>query len=420
MNKRLLITLLAFGLIAAGSWTAIQYAKGYRPNLKNKTVSATGLLVANSFPNGASVYLNDKLTTATDNTLNLPPEQYDVKIIKDGYIPWEKTLAVKKELVVQTNADLFKNAPDLQSLSSTGAINPVPSPDGLKIAFSVASSSAKNKNGLWIFDMQQKALSFSSNLRQVAAGNAEYDFSQAGIIWTPDSSQILDVFNNNNILLDAGKTNSPDSFKDVSAQLPILIKDWQDQLNKKNKEEVLKLPREMQDIASSSAKMVFFSPDGEKMLYTATASASIKTGLIPPLPASDTEPEERDIVPGRIYVYDLKEDKNFFVAEVGEDMPAADSAWHSLPAELENIQKQYSPLYFQKIQWHPSKRHLILLENKKINIMEYDGANKAAVYNGPFEDSFVYPWPDGSRLLVLTNLNKETPNISNLYAVGVK
>ncbi len=420
MNKRLLITLLAFGLIAAGSWTAIQYAKGYRPNLKNKTVSATGLLVANSFPNGASVYLNDKLTTATDNTLNLPPEQYDVKIIKDGYIPWEKTLAVKKELVVQTNADLFKNAPDLQSLSSTGAINPVPSPDGLKIAFSVASSSAKNKNGLWIFDMQQKALSFSSNLRQVAAGNAEYDFSQAGIIWTPDSSQILAVFNNNNILLDAGKTNSPDSFKDVSAQLPILIKDWQDQLNKKNKEEVLKLPREMQDIASSSAKMVFFSPDGEKMLYTATASASIKTGLIPPLPASDTEPEERDIVPGRIYVYDLKEDKNFFVAEVGEDMPAADSAWHSLPAELENIQKQYSPLYFQKIQWHPSKRHLILLENKKINIMEYDGANKAAVYNGPFEDSFVYPWPDGSRLLVLTNLNKETPNISNLYAVGVK
>jgi hypothetical protein len=416
MNKRALITFIAFILIAAGSWIAIRFAKGYRPNLSEKTIAATGLLVANSSPNGASVYLNDKLNTATNNTLNLPPGDYLVKIIKDGYLPWQKELIIKKELVTQANAELFKNAPDLQSLTSTGGINPVPSPDGTKIAFAIASASAERKNGLWVMDMGPRTISFSSNQKQIAANTAQYDFSQARFFWTPDSQQILAVFKNSRLLLEADKTNNPGTFQDVTLRLPLLINEWQEELTLIQHEQLAKLPEEMQYIATASAKLVFFNKEEEKMLYTATASATIKENLIPPLLATNTQPEEREIKPNRTYVYDLVEDKNFLIKEGdNSDIPNIPTG---LPLALEELQQQYSPLFFNTVQWYPTGEHLVLLEQGKINILEYDGTNKVAVYNGPFEDSFVFPWPGGSRLVVLSNLNKETP--SNLYGVGIK
>jgi hypothetical protein len=438
MNKRLLTTILAFLVIGFGSWIAIRFAKGYRPNFRELKISATGLLVANSFPNGASVYLNDKLTTATDNTLHLPPGDYLVKIIKDGYSPWEKQLVLKEELVTQTNAELFKSAPDLQSLTMTGAINPLPSPDGLKMAYSIASSSSKNKNGLWILSMQQRSIPFSANLKQIAVNTADYNFAQAGLLWTPDSRQILVVFPKFNLLLDTERLNSIDDLKDVTAQLPLLIKDWQTQIDQNRQEQLSKLPKEMQDIASSSAKLIYFSPDEEKMLYTATASATLREGLIPALPSRDNQPEERLLQPNRVYVYDLKEDRNFFIKELAEEKkaeptgkkqatvtpapiatPKGDVVRH-LPPELLAIQQQYSPLYFENILWYPTSRHLITIEGNRILVMEYDHTNNIMVYNGPFVKDFVYPWPDGSKLLVLTNLNQEFSQQTNLYTVGIK
>jgi hypothetical protein len=150
VNKRLLITLITICLLGVGTFAAIQWGRGYRPDFKNGQLKGTGLLTANSYPKGAQVYINDKLTTATDDTLNLPPGDYQIKIVKDGYIPWEKNLKLEKELVTQTNALLFPAVPDLKPLTFTGALNLTPSPDGQKIAFVVASASATPKNGLYI------------------------------------------------------------------------------------------------------------------------------------------------------------------------------------------------------------------------------------------------------------------------------
>ena len=117
-NQRLIFTLLSASFIIGGTYVAIRYAKGQRPS-SDGTVRETGLLVANSFPTAAQVYINDKLTTATDDTLNLDPGEYQVEIKKDGYIPWRKTLNLKKELVSQTNALLFPAVPSLTPISLT-------------------------------------------------------------------------------------------------------------------------------------------------------------------------------------------------------------------------------------------------------------------------------------------------------------
>ncbi|PIS09039.1 hypothetical protein COT75_03445 [Candidatus Beckwithbacteria bacterium CG10_big_fil_rev_8_21_14_0_10_34_10] len=426
MNKKLLITLSIAVFLIFGTLGAIRFAKGYRLNFKNKTVDGTGLLVTNSFPKGASVYINSKLTTATDDTLNLPPGEYEIKIVKDGFISWEKKLLLQEELVTQTNAHLFPAVPDLNALTSSGATNLTPSPDGYKIAFSVASASAKLKNGLWVLDLNSNSLSSSYGTRQISQEFGSIDFSKADILWSPDSQEILVKNNGDTVLLDADRLNQPESINDVLVRLSLILSEWEKELAEKRQKQLSKLPEEMQKIATQSAKNVYFSPDEEKLLYTATASALIKEDLIPSLPASNTQEEERNLQAGRIYVYDLKEDKNFFIAEAEKEtaeetkLDKEEDEKAIINRRIKEIQRHYSPLYFQSLQWFPTSKHLVYNMKDKITILEYDNTNIATVYAGPFENSFVYPWPDGSKLAILTTLTPEADQPLNLYAIDLK
>jgi hypothetical protein len=51
--------------------------------------------------------------------------------------------------------------------------------------------------------------------------------------------------------------------------------------------------------------------------------------------------------------------------------------------------------------------------------VEYDNTNRIALYAGPFNKEFVYPWPDGRKLVIVTNLNAAL-SLPNLYTVDVK
>lgn len=430
MNKRLLITLATALLLGLGTFLAIQWGRGYRPDFKNGQLKGTGLLSTNSYPKGAQVYINDKLTTATDDTLNLPPGDYKIKITKDGYIPWEKSLKLEKELVAQTNALLFPAVPDLRPVTFTGALNLTPSPDGQKIAFVVASASAKPKNGLYILELSDRPLSFKSEPRQVTK-SFSFDFTQARLFWSPDSSQLLAIFLHKDktikdvLLLDPSRYNEVSNLNDMTARLPLIIADWEEQVVLKEKERFKKLPEKFKQILDSNAKNLYWSPDEERILYTATASAQISEKLIPSLPASNSQPESRQLEAKKIYVYDTEEDKNFYLGEAkeSEKLDAKDTKEVSttqLLKQLENLSYKHSPIYVQNIQWFPDSKHLISIEKDKVIIMEYDGTNRANVYAGPFEENFAYPWPNGSKLVILTNLNKESPLPPNLYVINLK
>jgi len=139
MNQRLLITLGVLSFLIIGTYIAIKWAEGYRYNLSQRMVEGTGLLVANSMPQGASVYLDDLLTTATDDTLHLQPGDYQIRLEKDGYTPWQKKLKIEKELVTQTNARLFPSVPSLSAITVNSATDPHASPDGQKIAYKIGA-----------------------------------------------------------------------------------------------------------------------------------------------------------------------------------------------------------------------------------------------------------------------------------------
>ena len=61
-----------------------------------------------------------------------------------------------------------------------------------------------------------------------------------------------------------------------------------------------------------------------------------------------------------------------------------------------------------------------MVDGKKIIIAEYDATNRHTVYAGPFAQNFIFPWPNGSRLIILASLNGGSARAPNLYSINLK
>ena len=373
----------------------VLYGKGYRFGLSNgaPALSGTGLLVTTSNPDGAQVFVNGHLTTATDNTINLAPGNYDVKIYKEGYFPWEKQLVVKKEVVTKADALLLPTAPKLESITNTGISNPVIDPSLTKLAFNVASQSAV-KNGIYVLDMSSRPiLTFQASSNQIA-DDTSFPFSKATLSWSPDGSQILaSISGQSMFLLAANGMNSNPT--DVTETLSATTALWNKQKTDKQKAQNEALPKTLRSIVSNDFNILQWSEDETKILYEASNDTTLPPIITPALIGTDSTPEERTLSKGAVYVYDIKEDKNFKILDkLPEGTP--------------------SPIMF-----FPDSTHLVYVHNGKIDMMEYDAQNQTTVYAGPFVNDYVFPWPDGSKLVILTNLGN--PNIlPNLYTISLK
>ncbi len=474
-TMRLLIFLSTLAFILGGTYLMIRYAQGYRPTMTG-TIKGTGLLSAGSFPSAAEVYVNGRLTTATDNTLNLDPGDYQIEIKKDGYHTWSKTLKITEELVTETNAQLFPTSPSLEPLTYTGALSPVPAPDGTQLVFTVASASAAAKNGLYVQELSSSPISLNKTARQISRTDGSYDYTTSSYTWSPNGSEILVAFKNGaHILLDATRFNDLADLKDVTVRLPQILSEWELELAREEQTRLLELPEFMTQVATQSATNLYFSPDGKRLMYQATAELEIPIELIPALPSSSTQQETRNLTPGSWYVYDLKEDKNFVIGygqlpepspspllapkskallptakrengetatpdsvftpsklilleDIARPIPAelisSPSAFHRLQSNITPTQSitmfnaQYSPIFVTDIQWYPDSSHLIITTDNGIDIVAYDGTNRVTIYGGPMDKTIVYPWPDGSKIITKIQFSPDT--IPNLYTIKLK
>lgn len=467
---RILWTTFAVVSVVLGTLLAIRLASGYRPS-RETIVAGNGLLVVNSTPKGARVLINDRFTTATDDTVYLDPDTYNVTIQKDGYFPWQKTLEVEQELVTQANALLFPTAPSLSPLTLSGAMKPAPSPDGQRIAYYTASSSAENKNGFYVQELTDSPLAFQRGSRQITRESSLFPPEDTLVLWSPNSSQIVLISPNKAVLVDPGRLNEVEALPDISFQLNTTLSQWEEEMYLRDRERLALFPPLLQEVATSSAVNVYFSPDEEKILYTATKVFTLPEGIVSPKPASNTQPQERTTEIGGIYVYDREEDRQFRIATdtqyllslsdgfgVDQDATAiadtdvapnpeynpqkmllADDLASRRPLSLEaspsafarlqsddiedtflNFRTYHSPLFSHGVQWFPNSVHLITHDPTGITIQEYDATNAVRVYSGPFVPDFVYPWPNGSRLIIMTNFNQGDIVPLNLYTIELK
>ncbi|PIY80640.1 MAG: hypothetical protein COY80_01840 [Candidatus Pacebacteria bacterium CG_4_10_14_0_8_um_filter_42_14] len=443
VNKGVLYTAISAAIIIGGALVAIQYAKGGYRVTDTGWQRDTGLLSANSFPTGAQVKLNGRLVAATDQTLYLDPGDYEVEISKDGYQPWYKTMIIEKELVTQTNALLFPAAPSLTTLTFTGVEHILPSPDGQKLLYYTASVSAERKRGLYILDLASSQFSLQKGPRQIVEETSQINLEKATAIWSPDSTELLLITPNKELLLQVDRLNDTNQLKDVSFQRKQILSEWEEEMYLRERQFMREFPEEIVAMATTSAQDVHFSPDKKRLLYTATAELTIPQIITPPLPASSTQPEVRTITPGGIYVYDREEDKNFQVGSVvlsqgngvkhllANDvfspnpvtLAASPSAFLTLQATTSaetatNFARYHTPLFANTFQWYPDSAHLLYREDSELKVVSYDATNPTTVYSGPFYENFLYPWPDGKRLIILTSFSPSAP--ANLYAVELE
>jgi WD40 repeat protein len=263
------------------------------------------------------------------------------------------------------------------------------SENGGKIAYTVPPSTGvtDDKVGLWTLDTFSLPLGFSNDPKRVTDG----DLTGATYSFSPDGRQIMLNTSNGIFVLDTGSFTPQNQRVNVASQKDTILAGWEKEKSAKDAGLIRNLPSELADILTRKTSDLTFSPDQNMILYTASGSGTLTDNLVSPLPGSSTQKQERNIQTGRTYVYDIKEDRNFFISDQPEPV----------------------------LRWMSTSRHLLLSSPGQVVIMDYDGTNREVVYSGSYASPYAFPFNNATRLLILTNLGAGNAS-PNLYTLTVK
>lgn len=364
----IIIFLVVVLAITAG---IVLYARGYRPNLENGSIEATGIVSIKSQPKGATVYVDGEEKGTTNLDLpDLAPGTYNIKIVKEGFSSWRRDVEVQKENLNLIEATLFPIAPSLRALTYTGVFNPIASPQMDRIAFALLEP--EDKAGIWVLDISSSALPsfFTKDLTMVAADNEEVTFSSSSYEFSPDGKQLLVTVGKNKsfYLLDAGKGN--DSPEEVTLDIEKIRDGWDKNTKTEREANLSSLGKKAQLLGSNLANLKF-SPDKSKFLGRKTNGVAVLYDSDPG-PAPNQEPQ----------IYDLPKAARYI--------------------------------------WYPNSNHVILVKNSTISIVEADGKNSVTIYTGNFEPDFLTPWPEGGKIVIATSLNTAVTKLPNLYSIELQ
>jgi dipeptidyl aminopeptidase/acylaminoacyl peptidase len=146
-------SLLCFFIIAPA---VSLYAIGYRFDFAAKSIKQTGMLILESTPKNAQIFINNKqIDEKTPAKIkNLLPGNYKIKIVKDGYYPWEKELSIKSQkTTLANNIILFFETLKIENLITHTAADFILTLDSEKLFYFVPSGDDK---GIWLLNLKTK------------------------------------------------------------------------------------------------------------------------------------------------------------------------------------------------------------------------------------------------------------------------
>lgn len=211
----LFILFVLFFLILAP--LSIFYATGYKINFSwpiklNSALQKTGMLILETEPGGARIYLNnegqqlflDKLFSKKDKIITTPakikgllPGEYEVRLEMDGYWSWQRRLTINPGLsTIWKDIKLFKKSLPLQIIELSQDItndkkNISFSPDGSNIAYI-------ENNKVTIYNT-------NSTEKNIVNFNNTSTQKEENILWSPDNEKLI----YNNIIINSDKNIQP-------------------------------------------------------------------------------------------------------------------------------------------------------------------------------------------------------------------
>lgn len=391
---RIFVVAFFLALIAG----VIAFARGYRLDFKQKSLSSTGILAVLSSPKAAKVYLNGEFKGVTDLNMTLPPGNYKVEVQKEGYTSYSTSIALKGELVETVDPTLFPVNPSLTPVTNLGIVKAVQVDQSDKIIL-FADNNSVEKDGIYLFNSNSGAISFFPPLKTIVLKSvlpAGVDLSKTEETFSFDFKQVifdLTLADGTSVsYLFSVDAENQEPF-DVTTSKDTLIQAWEAERQEEMAKIMESFPKEIQKVASASFDIISFSPSQTKILYKDKVNLDVPLIIDPPLIASNQTKEERSLNKNSYYVYDLKEDKNFLID--GGDFKIG------------------------AVRWYSNSKHFVINENSKISILNYDGKNKQTVYSGPLEEDF-FAVNSGGEVLILANLNPQSNKLPDLYQIGLR
>ncbi|MBU1038675.1 WD40 repeat domain-containing protein [Patescibacteria group bacterium] len=176
----LIFFLAAFGLLF--------YLQGYRYDFTNNRLERIGALMADSLPLKADLFINDQITPhQTPVTVqSLHPQDYLVKLTRDGFQSWQKKLKVQPALVTFTGqVRLWPNQTDSQPITSGQINNALLSPNKENLLYQIPKGL---NSGLWLLNLASG---------QTALLKRQAGLSFKNLEWSPSSRHFLTQQSNN-------------------------------------------------------------------------------------------------------------------------------------------------------------------------------------------------------------------------------
>jgi len=192
----------------------IFYASGYRYDLKRNKVLKTGTLMleAKNFKKG-DLFINDELYKKPFNEktfiYNLLPGEYQIKLEKDGYYPWQKKLTISSGTTTfATDIILFKKEVPLQIIEGQEINDFSLAPDEQKIIYLLTNGPFWE---LYLYDLQLEAKSLIyrvSNQKKIS------------YTWAASSKKILLKVDNDFLVFDLQSLKQAMGIKDILGFTP--------------------------------------------------------------------------------------------------------------------------------------------------------------------------------------------------------
>ena len=106
--------ILTILLFVVGAFFVVTYASGYKVDITNRQVSQTGMIIVEA--GDSTVFLDDEPVGSGKVTLrSLNPDEYVIKVSKDGYFNWYQTVdLLPGEAEIINDVVMFKENPEIE------------------------------------------------------------------------------------------------------------------------------------------------------------------------------------------------------------------------------------------------------------------------------------------------------------------
>ncbi len=388
------------------------YATGYKIG-SNFSIKKTGMLILDTEPKGAKIYINGKLknnflkkyftkknsqVTTPAKIKNILPGNYDIKIEHDGYWSWEKKLKINSgQSTFAENIYLFKKNIPLSIINKEF--------NNIKISNNKKYIAAINEKENILINLNKNNIT-----NYITATSSDLISTSSDLIWSYNDKKIII----NNTIFNINDWQNPIMLNNIIGKNTKTIK-WSDNSDDKILYKI-KNSLHIFNLSSGEDKILFsgknFSDYIQKnnLLYIANQS-NLNSNLII-LNINDNKILKNIKLPNSSYsfinknhklinLYDNKYEILYLIDPFSNIKPLRETISNVKQAywindsyliyannfeiwtiDIDNYNKNLLTRLSQKINkiiWHHSNNHIIYSTNKEINTIELDNREKHSI-----------------------------------------